>query len=682
MGTLILAAAASLCGGVAQAQTGAEAVYAWGDNNFGQIGNGESELGGGETEGYVHVPTRVLGPGGVGYLTSVVSVAAGTTHTIAALADGSVYTWGSNEQGELGVGTWGTGLYSETPVQVLAPAGEEGHLTGIIAVAAGDDYSVALKGDGTVWTWGNNFHGALGNDDTIDRVCRPVQVVAPLDEQPTEEFLGGIIAISAGPSLLGNTSLALRADGTVIAWGDNGFGQLGIDETGNFKRTPVKALLPTLGAVVTQIACDGCVSTALRQDGTALAWGWAGCPGFSSQNSHPLPVPIVGPGGLGVMDNITAITPWAVVRSDGSAWSWGWASYWDYPHQIEGPWGIGSVSNAASITTPAVTPGDFYPVWQHPYASILRSDGSVWLYDVGNYCGNCIGLWPALRMTGIQSIHSSGIHSVALKNGPVLTFTLTVQSSPSGAATFSVEPNQVQYEFGELVTVEVADYDFGWAWQNWTGDLVPEPEYTGNYEENLEQELFMTCNRTVVANFDEAVDLTIEHIRVPTPTYWVYQNTPNLRTNGGHAVRVTATVTDLAGNNSASLSVSKVPGSGNGEVTIEDDPESNPLVKYVYGSMRTDGATGTGNLTLQITVSGDVDGQVTEQVSFKCRRLGDINGNGGVEPSDMSLLINCLNNMTPPPGFDDRMYDLDANGGAEPTDLSLLINILNGLPIP
>ncbi|MBN2584221.1 MAG: hypothetical protein JXL80_14255 [Planctomycetes bacterium] len=161
---------------------------------------------------------------------------------------------------------------------------------------------------------------------------------------------------------------------------------------------------------------------------------------------------------------------------------------------------------------------------------------------------------------------------------------------------------------------------------------------------------------------------------------WVYQNTPHILTNGGHSVKLEVAVEQWGSNESVTVTVEKVAGSGSGEVTIENDPEGNPLVRYVYGGLRSDGVAGTGVLTLRVTATGDVAGEDTFDVPMTVRRLGDIDGNGGAEPGDMSALINKLNGLDTS-GFLGRAFDLDANGGAEPGDLSLLINILNALPI-
>ena len=162
---------------------------------------------------------------------------------------------------------------------------------------------------------------------------------------------------------------------------------------------------------------------------------------------------------------------------------------------------------------------------------------------------------------------------------------------------------------------------------------------------------------------------------------WVYQNTPATLANNGHIVALEITVTDLADNTSYGVSVAKIPGSGSGEVTIVNDPGGNPLIKYIYGNMRTDGTTGTGPLTLEVTVTGDVAGEQSVEAPLTVRMLGDVDGNGGLEPGDVSVLISKLNG-TPPPGYDPQAFDLDANGGAEPGDVQILINILNGLPVP
>ena len=137
-------------------------------------------------------------PAQVAGLGGVVAVAAGPNFSLAAGADGgTVWAWGANGFGQLGDGTT---TWRRTPVRV-------GGLAGVVAVAAGAAHSLALGADGTVWAWGGNYQGELGDGTTVDRAA-PARVAG----------LAGVVGIAAGTSF----SLALGADGTVWAWGSNG----------------------------------------------------------------------------------------------------------------------------------------------------------------------------------------------------------------------------------------------------------------------------------------------------------------------------------------------------------------------------------------------------------------------------------------------------------------------------
>ena len=123
-------------------------------------------------------------------------IAGGGEHSIALKSDGTVWAWGNNWVGQLGDGTTS---HRSTPVQVSG-------LSGVIAIAGGGYHSIALKSDGTVWAWGWNEYGQLGDGTTSHR-STPVQVSG----------LSGVIAIAGG----GYHSIALKSDGTVWAWGNN-----------------------------------------------------------------------------------------------------------------------------------------------------------------------------------------------------------------------------------------------------------------------------------------------------------------------------------------------------------------------------------------------------------------------------------------------------------------------------
>jgi alpha-tubulin suppressor-like RCC1 family protein len=224
-------------------------VMAWGANTSGQLGVGEAEIGDSD------IPVAVEG------LTGVTAIAAGGNHSLALLSNGTVMAWGENESGELGDGNTNE---SDRPVPVTG-------LTEVIAIAAGREYSLALRSGGTVVAWGAGERGQLGNDRTINSDT-PVNV----------KDLTGVTAIAAG----GEHALALLSDGTVMAWGENEYGQLGNrtvteenrkkeEEEGereveNISDVPV----PVEGlSSVTAITAGANHSLALLGGGTVMAWG-------------------------------------------------------------------------------------------------------------------------------------------------------------------------------------------------------------------------------------------------------------------------------------------------------------------------------------------------------------------------------------------------------------------------
>ena len=197
-------------------------VWAWGDNRWGALGI-DKDTGDYEDEPYEVYPVRVWGPGGAGYLSGVKSIAPGRMHVLALLNDGSVLAWGDNWLGQLGNG-YEVGD-SPVPIYVKGPGGEE-NLTDVAAIVSGYSFALALKNDGTVWAWGDNWYGQLGNGEP-DRGYFPAQVKGA----DGVSFLTGVKLISAGS----NHSFAVKNDGTLWAWGANWGGQLG---TGSYDNEP------------------------------------------------------------------------------------------------------------------------------------------------------------------------------------------------------------------------------------------------------------------------------------------------------------------------------------------------------------------------------------------------------------------------------------------------------------
>ncbi len=199
-------------------------AWAWGNNADGQLGDG--------TTMDRSSAVQVTG------LTGVIAVAAGGAHSLALKNDGTVWAWGGNATGQLGNGTT-SGTPTTAPVQVSG-------LTGVTAISAGNDFSMALKSNGTVWTWGNGMSGQLGNG-TTGVSSTPVQVTG----------LSGIAGISAGY----DHAMAMNANNANWLWGGNSRGQLCVGNTSNYS-------LPVLiGLSVTAVSAGNQFSVALVRNG-------------------------------------------------------------------------------------------------------------------------------------------------------------------------------------------------------------------------------------------------------------------------------------------------------------------------------------------------------------------------------------------------------------------------------
>ena len=247
-------------------------VFAWGFNNYGQLGNSS----------YANSATPVaVNAGGALFGRTVIAVAAGQTHSLALCSDGTVAAWGFNGSGQLGSGSAATS--SSVPVAVSTG----GVLSGKIAVAitAGQNHSLALCSDSTLAAWGSNSDGQLGNGSTAGSSV-PV-AVGTAGTPLAGKTITGIAA--------GNFhSLAACADGTLAAWGSNGSAQLG-DGTAASSSVPVAvstAGTPLAGRIVSALAAGASHSLALCSDGTLAAWGGNGAGQLGDGSNTPRPVPV------------------------------------------------------------------------------------------------------------------------------------------------------------------------------------------------------------------------------------------------------------------------------------------------------------------------------------------------------------------------------------------------------
>jgi alpha-tubulin suppressor-like RCC1 family protein len=261
-------------------------IFANGSNQYGQLGR---------SGGDVATPTYTG-------LSGAKAVAAGTGHTLALLGDWSVRAWGKNTDGQLGDNTTISHFYVDPTAQVvgLGPGS-------VAAIAAGSNHSVALKHDGTVVAWGDNTYGQLGNGDVsgTDQLT-PVAVTG----------LTNVVAISAGFY----HSAAVKADGTVWTWGLDNVGQLGNDSAHTDSAVPVQ-VSPLAGA--RRVDCGAYFCLALMQDGTVRGWGhnYLGELGDTTQIERPQPVVVPN------LWDIVALAPGSgfslALRSDATVWATG-----------------------------------------------------------------------------------------------------------------------------------------------------------------------------------------------------------------------------------------------------------------------------------------------------------------------------------------------------------------------
>lgn len=368
--------------------TFAVTAQTWGTGEAGELGNGVFGANS-------NLPVDVLN------LDAIAAVSAGFQHVLALRADGTAWAWGADWGGALGDG--GTSIHSAVPVQVVDYATLT-PLANLVAVSAGDDHSLALRADGTLWGWGNNLHGQTGTGFFLHDT-HAAWPVPGIDD---------VVAISAGMAY----NLALKADGTVWSWGWNTFGQLGDGMLGIERHSPVQ--VSGLTNVVAVVASgSGWHSLALKADGTVWAWGRneRGALGDGTTTDRLAPVQV---SGLTGVRGIAAGTAHSIaVKADGTVWAWG-----DNGH---GQLGDGTTTQrTVPVQVPsfggvvAVTTGQTHTV-------VLKADGTVWSWGGNNWSGQLgdghfasidrTSPGQVLNITAATALSTAGQHSVIILKG-------------------------------------------------------------------------------------------------------------------------------------------------------------------------------------------------------------------------------------------------------------------------
>lgn len=290
-------------------------LWTWGDNEHGQLGNGKMGY-------YSTVPVQVLD--------NVVAVSCGSFSTAAIRTDGSLWMWGQNSHGELGNGGTGNAQKTEEsnywgsdpgPVQTV-PVKVMDDVDFVACAGHVLNYTAAIKTDGSLWMWGQNEYGQLGNGSLEDSNV-PVKV------------MDNVAAVSCGMAHVA----AIKTDGSLWMWGNNTCGELGNGGVGNavytewdnttapIQTTPVKVL-----DNVVAISCGNESTAAIKTDGTLWMWGVA-AQGALGNGKTPSwdDADFMQKTPVQVMDHVRTVCCFAgddciataAIKDDGSLWMWG-----------------------------------------------------------------------------------------------------------------------------------------------------------------------------------------------------------------------------------------------------------------------------------------------------------------------------------------------------------------------
>jgi alpha-tubulin suppressor-like RCC1 family protein len=304
-------------------------LFSWGDPSFGKLGLGNN--------------TYYSSPKQVGSLTNWAFLAGGDDYSVAVKTDGTLWAWGRNEDGQLGLGNRTN--YS-SPKQV-------GSLTSWSTVDAGYACTAGIKTDGTLWTWGRGTYGTLGLGNTTS-YSSPKQV-------------GSLTTWSKIYVASSEAMLAIKTDGTLWSWGLGSNGQLGLGNTTSYS-SPKQ-----IGSLTAWLkgAAGGYNAFVIKTDGTIWTWGRAsfGSLGLGNLTNYSSP------------KQIGALTDWAeisnvngtgglAVKTNGTLWSWGYNN--------SGQLGLGNTTNYSSPKQVGALTSWSKPRGFGNSGYAIKTDGTLW----------------------------------------------------------------------------------------------------------------------------------------------------------------------------------------------------------------------------------------------------------------------------------------------------------------
>ena len=379
-------------------------VYTWGDNEYGELGNGNKSNQTSPVAIQIYDRTNVLTANGIKYgvvpdnggysftpTGEITQIAAGHDHSAAVTKDGDLYMWGANGSGQLGIQS---NVDSNIPVKVNNSSSTLPEKS-VKYVALGSYHSAAITKDGSLYMWGYNNYGQLGNGSTTNSYT-PVKIME------------NVAAVSLGSY----HSAAITKDGSLYMWGYNNYGQLGNGSTTN-SYTPVKIM-----ENVAAVSLGSYHSAAITKDGSLYMWGYNnyGQLGNGSSGNYEKSV-----SPIKIMENVAAVSLgcWhsAAITKDGSLYMWGYNNY--------GQLGNGTTNNLTrpqriAVNVQSVELGNYH-------TTAVSKDGGLYTWGYNNYgqLGNGTtnnSYTPVKIMSDVVS-SAGGSHTIALKkNGTVYTW--------------------------------------------------------------------------------------------------------------------------------------------------------------------------------------------------------------------------------------------------------------------
>jgi alpha-tubulin suppressor-like RCC1 family protein len=355
-----------------------------------------------------------LGPVQVGGLNGVTKIAAGLTHSLALTSDGTLWAWGGNTSGELGDGQMRAEDWPDrsTPVKVSG-------LAGVAAIAGGNRESLAVTGDGAVWAWGCNECNVVKPTYT----STPVQVSG----------LSGVVSVTPGVSLERDVS------GYVMYW--ERYYHLAVRDDGSIWELSINPVavgpVPMAGiSDVRMVAGSTYQNVALKRDGTVWEWGVRG-----PKEPRATPTQV---SGLADVVAVAADDHSLALKRDGTVWAWGdnsWGQLGDGTRTARAtPVQVSALNDVAAIATRTE---EMFIGIAHSVA--LKRDGTVWEWPIyESFVPKSLTPVQVAGLSDIVAVAEGGGHSLALKgDGTVWAWGQNIYGQ-LGVRTFAIRTTPVQ----------------------------------------------------------------------------------------------------------------------------------------------------------------------------------------------------------------------------------------------